>query len=93
MELIDKNALNFTDFEIVMCDGDFAKAFKLICEKLDGAPIIEAEPIKHGRWDTQVLDGIIGNRPRVIFCSCCGQVAFSRTRYCPNCGAKMEETE
>ena len=84
MELIDKNALNFTDFEIVMCDGDFSKAFKLICEKLDDAPIIEAEPIKHGRWKWN----------GEYVCSVCGGIS-SRTKwnYCPNCGARMDGEE
>ena len=86
MILIDKNALNLTDFEIVMCDGDFKKAFKLICEKLEGAPIIDAEPVKHGRW--------IGVNPMVdtLMCSKCGENIISeefKTNYCPNCGAKM----
>ena len=42
MGLIDADSLKFTNFEIVMCEGDFKKAFKLLCEKLDDAPIIDA---------------------------------------------------
>ena len=91
MELIDKNALNFTEFEIVMCEGDFAKAFKLICEKLDNAVIIEAEPIKHAH-------NLIGDT--LFECSKCGYYNDDTTRgttrtfnYCPNCGARMDEVE
>lgn len=48
---------------------------------------------KRGRWDTQILDGIMGNRPQAIFCDKCGQIAFAKTNYCPNCGADMREVE
>ena len=88
MRLIDKNSLNFTNFEIVMCDGDFAKAFKLICEKLDDAPIIEAEPIKHGYWAGKPLAGYAAVR-----CSVCNTVYLynsGKWNYCPNCGALMD---
>ena len=95
MKLIDKNVLSFTDFEIVMCNGSFKKAFKLICEKLDDAPIIEAEP-KHGRW-------IWNNNDDEFFYSCsnCGHKAYGNNleiipgtyNYCPNCGARMDLDE
>lgn len=88
MKLIDKNALNFTDFEMVMCDGDFAKAFKLICEKLDDAPIIEAEPTKHGHWV-----GIDDIPHETWECDRCGKIVETDEppNYCENCGADMRE--
>lgn len=61
------------------------------------APTIEAEPIKHGKWEhykTEVLcDDIMGGEYSFKFfrCSEChfdvgGNNGF---RYCPNCGAQM----
>lgn len=49
---------------------------------------VDAEPVKHGRW----VDGK---------CSRCGHHApfwemastYYRSRYCPNCGAKMDEQQ
>ena len=41
MRLIDADKVMFTNFEIIMCEGDYKKAFKLLCEKLDDAPTIE----------------------------------------------------
>lgn len=41
MRLIDADALMFTDIEIVMCDGDFKKAFKLLTEKIENAPSVD----------------------------------------------------
>lgn len=45
MRLIDADSVNFTNFEIVMCEGDFKQAFKLLCEKLDNAPTVDAVEI------------------------------------------------
>lgn len=57
------------------------------CEFLKSRPTIDAEPVRHGRWDT-VNDGHGGE---LMECSHC-RFAFRRLhprRYCPNCGAKM----
>ena len=42
--LIDADQLGLTDFEIVMCDGDYKKGLKMLCEKIENAPtILDAE--------------------------------------------------
>ena len=42
--LIDADKLGLTDFEIVMCDGDYKEGLKMLCEKIENAPtILEAE--------------------------------------------------
>lgn len=57
-----------------------------------GVPIVEAEPIKHGRWG----ENIYGYRK----CSVCGRVTQVDEcmreplyLYCPYCGSKMDEVE
>ena len=60
-----------------------------ICGIIDDAPTIEAEPVKHGRWEWRGFN---------IFCSECDfGPYFDSTeplyRYCPNCGAKMDKEE
>lgn len=43
-KLIDADKLGLTDFEIVMCDGDYKKVLKMLCEKIENAPtILDAE--------------------------------------------------
>ena len=49
---------------------------------------IEAEPVKHGRWETN------SDRPDSLICSIC-KCGFDMWKhdphnYCPNCGAKMD---
>ena len=52
---------------------------------IEEAPTIEAEPVVHGRWEDHYIEHYAWGR-----CSNCGCVQFARTRYCPNCGAKMD---
>lgn len=57
-------------------------------EFVENAPTIEAEPVKHGRWETPK------GYPNVLLCSECNtpyeKKEFVATQnYCPNCGAQM----
>ena len=65
---------------------------RIICE----SPIIDAEPVRHGRWETKVYtiesDGWI-TEYREEVCSECGEGQIGISNYCPNCGAKMDEGE
>ena len=64
-----------------------AKAERLALRAIDRAPTIDAQIVQHGRW---VPEG-----HGLYSCSEC-QIIDSREpkhRYCPECGAKMEEEE
>lgn len=71
----------------------FAKYdWREICEMLNDAPTVEAEPIRHGHWDCK------GFEP--VRCSVCGITvdaingipwAIKGFKFCPHCGAKMDE--
>ena len=42
--LVDADKLGLTDFEIIMCDGDYKEGLKMLCEKIENAPtILDAE--------------------------------------------------
>ena len=63
---------------------------RIICE----SPIIDAEPVRHGRWETKVYtiesDGWITEYSEEV-CSECGEEQIGISDYCPNCGAKMDD--
>lgn len=42
--LIDADFLGLTDLEIIMCDGDYKEALKMLIDKIEHAPTIEPEP-------------------------------------------------
>lgn len=52
---------------------------------IKNAPTIEAEPVKHGRWIT--VENDIDYYP--FMCSECYETVTKKTKFCPNCGAKM----
>lgn len=59
------------------------------------APTIDAEPVKHGRWDGMVdskLDDHTGEYWEEVYYNCleCDYASDWKSPYCPNCGAKME---
>ncbi len=55
---------------------------------INGAPAMDAEPVRHGRWifrDDDMMPDYV--------CSLCGctSIYTAGAKYCPNCGAKMQE--
>lgn len=63
----------------------FDDAWKLVKE----APIIEAEPVRHGKWQK----GIWQTYPDGYVCDKCSTGYAIPYSYCPNCGAKMDLEE
>lgn len=98
MRLIDADALQN---QIKRCHCDPCEAEKRdynhvrcrACEAgdtldwIDDAPTIDPDSlIPHGRWEIA-----IGYDPRRSFqCSECWKMAFEPSKYCPNCGGKMD---
>lgn len=65
--------------------------------------LAEAEPVKHGRWINERVHNLHnGEQRNARECSECGAIYFiydmanaidEVPRYCPNCGARMDEVE
>ena len=62
---------------------------RVALNELNDMPTIDAEPIKHGKWEKCYQDN-------VVTCSICGEEHYLGTyhqyakNYCSNCGAKMD---
>lgn len=56
---------------------------------LEGADTIDAEPVRHGRWIEY------SDNTGLFYCNLCGYIyaKILSHDYCPNCGAKMDESE
>lgn len=94
MRLIDADALlsgfdvrKVTEYDESGCAVDY-KAVSV--EAIENAPAIDAEPVRHGRWEKANFSGF-------LVCSCCNDVFINsdwlhdgKWSYCPNCGAKMD---
>lgn len=63
-----------------------------IAELINGVPSADVAPVRHGHWIHERLPSTSGGSYAVIRCSECQlQVPTYETRFCPNCGAKMDE--
>ena len=59
--------------------------------ELDEAPTIDAESVRCGKW--KHIEEYKGAGFGFLKCSVCGNPLWFTTKYCPNCGAKMEGVE
>lgn len=67
-----------------------AETAKAIVDSIPSTDVVER---KMGKWKTAYLDHeAFGVRPHIFYCSKCQQITSFRTFFCPNCGAKMEES-
>ena len=60
-----------------------------IAQLLDEQPTIDAAPVVHGHWIGKPLAGY-----STVKCSACGSAFVENNgkwKYCPDCGAKMDE--
>ena len=84
-DCIDRKALGLTNFEILMCDGDYKKTLEMLLKKIEDAPAVKPKQ-KVGRWErTDYSPGLCN-----YHCSECHNISLDIGNYCPNCGAKME---
>lgn len=70
---------------------------KALKEALDRVITVDAEPTRHAHWITEIHPY---NGAYSLKCSYCGEWGGlnneeynEKWRYCPNCGAKMDEEE
>lgn len=89
--LIDANALHYR----MGVSQDDEQIFYVTGEDIDAAPTIDPEGLRpREHWKKETVDG-----PDVVkytsllsaFCSRCGRRAWTKSTYCPHCGAKMED--
>lgn len=88
MALIDRGRV-MTDYLENLGKKDSYKAkYEALVKAVDDAPTIDAEPVRHGRWEQYPGHGSIRcMRCKLEFDE---QKMPSARDYCPNCGAKMD---
>lgn len=79
-----------------LIDADEVKQFiydngYVYANTLDDFPTID--PFKHGKWIFVAQRFCDGGFIDIFRCSCCGIPHGKESRYCPNCGARMDGGE
>lgn len=73
-----------------------ADAWEGAAGRIENAPAIDAEPVRHGKWICEIEPNAVTASDRVVHvfrCSCCDFTwanVINYFRHCPNCGAKMD---
>lgn len=62
-----------------------ATAKKLVRSIVCRTPAADVAPVVHGRWTANCVDS-----PAFFVCDQCNTVWYNDTKYCPNCGARMD---
>ena len=85
-DCIRRSDIGLTDFEIVMCNGDYREGLKILLEKIAAAPSVTPAP-KIGHWIKCIDDNDIS----YYLCSACRCGEDFKFDFCPNCGSKNSE--
>lgn len=94
--LIDADALNMEILRrLKIVSPDVAKYANGVLNFIANASTIEAEPVRHGRWETE-LDDMGWIKHTCPFCDYVKRTDIHVSlgwNYCPNCGAKLDLEE
>ena len=85
------NAIHNGDIDMGMVTTHEYRLLKDLSERIDRriqrVPVSDVAPVRHGRWRVYSVKDCL------YTCSECHCVPRDKTRYCPNCGAKMDGGE
>ena len=78
------SALAIRHFELTDLFEIYIKALEDSDAELLKIPAADVEPVRHGKW-------IPYNAKKCLYtCSECNALPKDKTKYCPNCGARMD---
>lgn len=88
-------AIEKADYTLIANDADSCKA-DYLREIIESVPAADVVPVVHGRWVDRIVDEneVIQPWMKRYYCSeCLEGGSQSWFKFCPNCGAKMDEEE
>lgn len=60
-------------------------------DALQDAQTVDAVEVVHGRWERVIPTKSAAKWSIKVSCSVCHKQGYTHHKYCPNCGAKMDE--
>lgn len=70
-----------TALEVTAPNATMTDAKRLLADM----PAADVAPVVHGRWVPNCVD-----RPAFFVCDQCNTVWYNDTKFCPDCGARMD---
>lgn len=70
-------------------DGNFRDAAVLV-EDILKIKATDVAPVRYGCWERVIPSKSAAKWSTRVSCSNCHSVGYTRYKYCPNCGAKMD---
>ena len=90
-DYIDRSKIGLTDFETVMCQGNYKEALKMLLEKIENLPAANVREDTRGVWIPIPCEIEHAN---LFACSKCKWQVFIHEdynlNYCSHCGARMD---
>ena len=76
----------------LLCQPPRSISINFVLELVSTMPTVDAEPVRHGHWIVDRLASTGGGSYTVYQCSECHGTAIVAYKRCPNCEAKMDES-
>jgi hypothetical protein len=85
MRLIEADALKKTGMSVTIGGRPYVV---VSLQAIDAAPTVDAEAVVRGKWNVRYLSGT--HVQAGVVCSGCDCWSARGSKYCPNCGAKVD---
>lgn len=59
-------------------------------EVIKTIPAADVAPVRHGRWERVIPSKSADKWSTKVSCSNCHNAGYTRYKYCPNCGCRMD---
>lgn len=91
--LIDADAIKYTMlYKENWLKGTGVEKQGVWKEDIDAMPTVDAEPVRHGKWEPLTFTNAGNEEYTMHRCSECGlTIVTGWYHYCPNCGARMDK--
>lgn len=92
-DVIDQFENGEADVMEMYPDGsvDFGFSVSNIRDMINAIPAADVASVVHGRWDRVIPSKSAAKWSSKVSCSVCHNAGYNHFKYCPNCGAKMDE--
>lgn len=87
-EYIERDKIGLTNFEIIMCNGNYKEALKILLDKIESIPAADVRLVVHARPVKFFNDPWTGKK--YTTCSACDGKIGPKDNFCKHCGAMME---